>query len=217
MRSIPTIVTASLLALLVCESKSPAAQGAPPANAPTSPSAPAAPTAPAAPPPSATKPATPQAPAAPPALPAGLVQTAPLPKSKGLGDVMPTARVGERVVFAARVAGRANPFVAGRAMMVVSDPKLLPCNEREDDQCKTPADLCCETPETLRANTATVQVVDARGRMIPVALQGVDGLAVLDRVVIEGVLIERGDKGGFVVNATRVIRAPKVAPGTAKS
>jgi len=140
------------------------------------------------------------------ALPTGLVVRAELPQASGLGEVMREAKVGDRVVFAARIAGRADPFVNGRAMMVVSDPKLLPCNEREDDQCATPADLCCETRETLRTNTATVQVVDAQGRAIPLGLAGVEGLAALDHVVIEGVLTERGDEGGFVVNATRVVR-----------
>lgn len=119
---------------------------------------------------------------------------------------MKESKVGDHVTFAARVAGRADPFVAGRAMMTVSDPRLLPCNEREDDQCATPADLCCESRETLLANVATVQVVDAGGKPLPIALKGVEGLDALDHVVIEGVLVERGDKGGFVVNAVRVIR-----------
>ncbi len=162
----------------------------------TAPSAPAAPRAPSA----------PAAPSGPATLPADLVRKGELPKAPNLGEVMKVSKVGERITFTARVAGRANPFVAGRAMMIVSDPSLKPCNEREDDQCPTPADLCCETKETLRMNTATVQVVDAKGRVIPVALSGVEGLAALDHVVVEGILVERGDKGGFVVNATRVIR-----------
>jgi len=119
---------------------------------------------------------------------------------------MKDSKVGERVIFAARIAGRADPFVAGRAMMIVSDPRLLPCNERDDDQCATPADLCCESRETLLTNTATVQLVDANGRPLPIALNGVEGLAALDHVVIEGVLIERGDSGGFLVNASRIVR-----------
>lgn len=194
-------VCAALLVALACDSKSnpPAAGGGA--------TAPAAPT-----------PAGPGSPAGAsvvPAIPPGTVLLAELPKAAALGDIIRSAKVGDRVVFAARVAGRADPFVAGRAMMIVSDPSLKPCNEREDDKCPTPADLCCETKETIMANTATVQIVGADGKAIPVALSGVGGLATLDHVVVEGVLVERGDKGGFVVNASKVTRQP--AASAAKS
>lgn len=139
-------------------------------------------------------------------LPSGLIVMGTLPSAPPLGRVLRSAKVGDRVTFAARVAGRANPFVSGRAIMVVSDPALLPCNEREDDLCPTPADLCCESRETLLANTATVQVLDGRGRPLAVALSGHSGLASLDHVVVEGELVERGENGGFVVTASRIVR-----------
>ena len=186
---LPSLLVLSMAWLPACDSKS-----TPPAAAPT-----AKPTVPTTPPPAAAAPAKPS-------IPSGLISRGALPTAAGLGEVIQKAKVGEKVVFAARVAGRSDPFVVGNAMMVVSDPKLKPCNEREDDQCATPADLCCETRETLRMNTATVQVIGADGKPLPIALTGIEGLTALDHVVIEGVLVERGDQGGFVVTATRIVR-----------
>lgn len=139
------------------------------------------------------------------ALPAGVVSTGPIPEAPGLTEVLKGARVGDRVAFAARIAGRAEPFVPRRAMMVVADAALVPI-KGDEEGCETNPELCCATREALLAGTATVQIVDERGRAIAVGLAGVEGLKVFDHVFVEGILVERGDEGGFVVNATRLVK-----------
>ncbi|MBI1293179.1 hypothetical protein GC173_18390 [bacterium] len=131
---------------------------------------------------------------------------APGPMSpKSLSEVRATAKVGDEVVFAGYVGGREEPFVDGRAVMLMADAsKVPPCT----DGCKTPWDACCEATEDIVANSATVQVVDESGAPLKASLM-VPGT--LDRgtsVTVFGKVREISDKL-FVVDATSLALAKR--------
>ncbi len=124
--------------------------------------------------------------------------------AKPLPDVKASAKKGDTVTFTARIGGRDEPFVEGRAMMVVIDPAIPSCADTEGDGCKTPWDYCCETSEDIVRGTATVQFVGADGKPLAVSLQGQHGLDPLATVTVVGVVAEKDDDGVFIVNATGV-------------
>ena len=121
-----------------------------------------------------------------------------------LTEVKRDASVGQKVVFEARVGGRADPFIDGVAIFVAADPRLVSCDQKPGDFCKVPQDYCCENKEKLKAGTATIQMVDAQGALYPVRAEHQGGIISLKTVVIEGTVSEKGDDGLFVVDANRV-------------
>lgn len=118
------------------------------------------------------------------------------------------SKVGDQVVFEARVGGRAEPFVSKRAIVTVIDPKLASCADEEGDSCAEPWDYCCETAEELVRQSATVRVVDGAGQPLADTLEGRNGLAGLKTVVVQGTVVEANEAGVFVVDATGVWVAP---------
>lgn len=112
---------------------------------------------------------------------------------------------GDEVTFSARVMGRTEVFVPGRAIMIVGDPTILtPCNEKPDDPCETPWDVCCDPPESRRLGTLTVQVVDEAGTVLPTDLRGFQGITELSHLTITGTLATGGDDAPWIVNATGI-------------
>ncbi len=128
------------------------------------------------------------------------------PGAQPLHVVKQTAKVGEEVVFQARVGGTEEPLIRGRALMVVADEQIRSCDQISGDGCPTPWDYCCESKESLQANRATVQLVDASGQPIPGTLQGSHGIEPLKVVVVKGKVVELD--GNMVVNASQVYVKP---------
>lgn len=137
------------------------------------------------------------------ALPAALFAGAAPTDARPLIEVKADAAVGDEIVFEARVGGRAKPFVENRAVFFVTDASLLDCSQIHGDSCRTPWDYCCEPPENLRAHMATVQVVDASGAPLKVAIEGAHAIEPLRTVVVTGLVTEAGD-GAFVVDARTI-------------
>lgn len=124
--------------------------------------------------------------------------------AEALSAVKARAKPGDEVVFEARVGGRAEPFVAKRALFVVADPALPACSENEGDGCKTPWDYCCEDPQDLLQRSATVRFLDAQGKPIAASAEGAGGLAGLKTIVVRGKVSEANAEGLFVVDAQGV-------------
>ena len=103
-----------------------------------------------------------------------------------LTEIKRDSMVGEKVVFEARVGGRAEPFIDGMAIFIAADPRLVSCDQRPGDYCTVPQDYCCENGEKLKAGTATIQMVDAKGKTFPVRAEHQGGIASLKTVVVEG-------------------------------
>jgi hypothetical protein len=129
------------------------------------------------------------------------------------GDDLPTipeirkqASPGDEVSFRAKVMGTLHPFVEGRALMVVGDPDtMISCDlMSEDDQCETPWDLCCESKDSLRNGSATVQVVDADGKVLNENLRGNKGLKELSLVKITGIVAPLSTAEALLINATAI-------------
>jgi len=108
------------------------------------------------------------------------------------------------VVVRGRIGGRRDPFVAGRAMFMLADPKMPTCDERHEDECPTPWDYCCEPKDKLLASTATVQVVGASGRPLAIGLNGRNGLKPQARVVVSGRVSKRDANNVLVIDATGI-------------
>ena len=94
------------------------------------------------------------------AVPATLFVDAAPADAVPLVDAKQARQPGDRIVFEARIGGRREAFVAGRAMFFATDSSLKDCAQLHGDTCKTPWDYCCEPPDSLRRHMATVQVVD---------------------------------------------------------
>ena len=143
--------------------------------------------------------------AAEPAIPDALYLAArPEGAAPSLVALKGTSKVGDSVVFEARVGGRKDPFVEGRAIFVVADTGLKSCAETEGDGCKTPWDYCCETPEDLLKNVATIRFVDAAGAPLKASVKDHKGLSGLKQVVVRGKVSEADESGNFVVDADGV-------------
>jgi hypothetical protein len=137
-----------------------------------------------------------------PALPAGLILDTPPADAQPLAAVRPGAKAGDTITFTGYIGGRAKPFTEGRAVFVVADLVAAPpCT----DGCPVPWDACCTDPDAIKANSATVQIVDAAGQPLRLTLSGVAGLTAGAEVTVTGTVREAGegyllvDAGGIAV------------------
>ena len=121
-----------------------------------------------------------------------------------LTEVKAESNIGDKVMFEARVGGRADVFVDGMAIFVAADPRLISCDQREGDYCKIPWDYCCEHPEKMKLGTATVQIMDDTGIPYEVSAEGQGGIAPLKTIVVQGVVSEKDESGTFVVDASSI-------------
>ena len=136
------------------------------------------------------------------ALPGGLfLDTAP-DGAVELAALKKTAKPGDEVVVRGRVAGSADPLAPNRAILTLLDSAVKTCEQMPGDSCATPWDACCEPRETLQANTATIQVVDADGKPLKATLRGAGGIDPLKELIVVGKVADAGDKNTLVINAT---------------
>lgn len=127
---------------------------------------------------------------------------------EGVVDIAAAKKIvkeGDIVAVRGRIGGRVDPISKDTAVFIVMDPALHSCDQNEGDTCATPWDYCCETPESMAANNATVQVVDASGAPIAVDVQTV-GFKPLDTVVIVGTVGPRPTPQVLTIKATGVHR-----------
>ncbi len=121
--------------------------------------------------------------------------------AKGVAEVRRTAKDNDEVVAVGRVGGSADPFVAGVAAFTLVDVALKPC----EDGCPTPWDYCCDAQETVAANSAMVQVVDAGGRLVASDAKKLLGVKELSEVVVRG-KARRDSQGNLTILASGVYR-----------
>jgi len=141
-----------------------------------------------------------------PALPADFFVSEAPPGALSVSEARTKAKTGEPIVLSGYIGGRAEPFTEGRALFLVSDVKNAPACE---DECATPWDACCTPSETIAANSATVQVVDAEGKTLRLDLKGQGGLASGAVVTVVGKVREASetilivDAEGVTATSTR--------------
>ena len=138
-----------------------------------------------------------------PALPAGLfVNEAPGP-TRSVAEVKADSKLAGEVVVQGRIGGRKEPFVEGVAIFLLADASMKSCDELHGDACKTPWDYCCEPRESLKAKTATIQIVGPDGKPLRVGLKGHDRLTPLVKLTIAGEIAQR-EGGTLVINARKI-------------
>jgi len=116
-----------------------------------------------------------------------------------------SAKPGDTITLTGKILGREKPFVDDRAAFILGDASVLkPCNEIPGDACTTPWDVCCESAEDKLANTATIQLVDQKGRVLKQGLKGVQGLKELSEVTLVGTVAPSSSSEALVVNATAI-------------
>jgi hypothetical protein len=115
------------------------------------------------------------------------------------------AQEGDALVMRARIGGRKAPISEESGVFTVMDLEIPHCGQMKGDACPTPWDYCCETPESMKAHSATVQLIGADGT--PIARSPADdGLEPLDEVVLVGTVGPRPTEDVLIVRATGVYR-----------
>ncbi len=133
--------------------------------------------------------------------------------AQAIAEARSTAKPGDKITLSGKIMGGAEPFVEGRAAFILGDPAVLtPCNENPDDQCKTPWDNCCDSKEDKKRATATIQIVDADGRVLKESIEGVGGLEKLATISVTGQVAESSSADLLIVNATAIGVAASVQP-----
>ena len=134
-----------------------------------------------------------------------VLTAAPSGKPQAIHTIRDSAQAGDEITVSGRIMGNLKPFVDGRAAFILGDPEILiPCNERPDDDCETPWDNCCDSPEDKKRATATIQIVDADGRVLKEAIEGLGGLEKLAHVTVSGKVAEGSSPDLLLINAQAI-------------
>lgn len=131
--------------------------------------------------------------------------TAPTGEAVSIGQARAAAKPGASLTLQGQVIGNIKPFVDGRSAFILGDPgKLTACNAKPGDSCPTPWDTCCDTPEDIKANTATIQVVDPEGRVLKESIESVGGLNTLSKIIVSGQVAPSSTSEVLVLNAAAI-------------
>ena len=144
------------------------------------------------------------------AAPAVFTGTRPEGTPAPIPEIRKTARPGDTVLLDGKIMGTKFPFVQDRAVFILGDDATLTsCDESgEEDGCATPWDVCCDNPALRKAGTATIQVLDESGQVLPRGLKGVGGLKELTRVLVAGTVDPGSSEDAFIVNAQAIHVVP---------
>ena len=140
------------------------------------------------------------------ALPDVFVEALPSATAVPIPEARTTLKPGDGVILTGLVMGTKHPFVEGRGVFVLGDEGTLThCAARgEPDHCPTPWDTCCDTPAERVAGTASIQVLDAEGKVLARGLKGAHGLKELSRVTVVGKVAPNASAEAFIVNASAI-------------
>jgi hypothetical protein len=132
-----------------------------------------------------------------------------LPDAPGKALTVTAARKlptpGTEIVIAGDIIGKMDVFVENRAMLTIGDPAVITsCNRMPDDLCATPWDVCCDDPEVIKASIATIQILDADGKLIKTGLKGLGGMKELSSVIIKGTVAEGSNADNLLITATGI-------------
>jgi len=125
-----------------------------------------------------------------------------------VAEAKTSAREGDKIVVLGRIGGRHDPIAEQDAVFTIMDLSVSHCAQIEGDACKTPWDYCCETPASIKANAATVKVVDADGKTVTSSPKA-HGFEPLDEVILVGTVGPRPSDDVLVIEATGVHRVER--------
>ena len=136
---------------------------------------------------------------------ATVLAASPTGEAASIAAIRSTAKPGDEITVSGLIMGSTKPFVDGRAAFILGDPEVLtPCNEKPGDDCETPWDVCCDSPEDKKRGTATIQIIDADGRVLKKSIEGVGGLKNLAKVTVTGKVAEGSSADLLIVNASAI-------------
>lgn len=124
---------------------------------------------------------------------------------KAIHVLRTSVKPGDEVTVSGKIMGHEKPFVDGRSAFILGDTEVLTaCNENPDDKCSTPWDACCDSKEDKKRGTATIQVVDADGRVLKEPIEGAGGLANLSAVTVTGKVADGSSADLLIINASAI-------------
>ncbi len=136
---------------------------------------------------------------------AAVLGASPTGEPQSIATARTTVKPGDEITLSGKIMGTANPFVDGRAVFILGDPNVLTaCNETPGDNCETPWDACCDSPEDKKRGIATIQVLDAGGRILKETIEGTAGIEKLAAVTVTGKVAEGSSPDLLIVNAEAI-------------
>ncbi|MDA0767141.1 MAG: hypothetical protein O3A92_10010 [Verrucomicrobia bacterium] len=112
---------------------------------------------------------------------------------------------GTEVVITGDLIGKPEVFVHNRSMLTIGDPAVLTsCNRMPGDSCASPWDVCCDDPDLIKKSIATVQVLDADGKLLPSGLKGLGGMKELSSIVIKGTVADGSGPDNLLITANGI-------------
>ncbi len=134
-----------------------------------------------------------------------VLDASPTGEVKAIHIIRNTAKSGDKITVSGKIMGNAEPFVDGRSVFILGDPEVLTaCNENPDDACETPWDACCDSKEDKKRGIASIQIVDADGRVLKESVEGVGGIAKLADVTVSGTVAEGSSADVLIINAEAI-------------
>lgn len=138
------------------------------------------------------------------ALPSNLLVTEQPAGAVGVIEARTAAKAGDRVAVIGRIGGSRAPFVSNRAIFTIVDQSMNSCIEMGDDgHCPRPWDYCCEDKKKLAKSIASIEISDANGKPLGIALESEGTFKPLMLIAVEGTL-QSTEGGSFVVRADHV-------------
>ncbi|MGB0743264.1 MAG: hypothetical protein ACPGSB_01955 [Opitutales bacterium] len=111
---------------------------------------------------------------------------------------------GDEAVVFGQIGGVEEPFLDGYAGFVLGDTDIVFCDEMGDEHCLKPWDACCADPDVLKVSRASVNFVDAEGKMIAASMKDVAGLKGLAEVTIKGTVAQTSTPDNLIIEATEI-------------
>ena len=140
------------------------------------------------------------------ALPANLLVTEQPTGAMGVIEARTAAKTGDRVAVIGRIGGSRAPFVSSRAIFTIVDQSMKSCLETdEEEHCPRPWDYCCEDKKELAKSIASIEISDANGKPLALALESEGTFKPLMLIAVEGTL-QSTEGGSFVVRAEHVYK-----------
>ena len=129
----------------------------------------------------------------------------PPPDALQINEARKDPTPGRQITLSGEIMGNKHPLVDNRAILTLGDPTVItPCNRRPDDLCKTPWDVCCDDKDDIKRSIATIQVLDARGKVLKQGFRGINGIKELTYLTITGTIAEGSNPDNLLVNATAI-------------
>lgn len=83
-------------------------------------------------------------------------------------------------------------------------------SDNSGDACATPWDNCCDSPEAIKQGTATIQVINEKGKVLKEGIENVNGLQKLSYVTVSGIVAPGSSAELLLLNADAIkVEEPK--------